>query len=105
MKDACEECGATVLSSNSRGFGEGSGFTYAIILAESHATCHTWPEYGLATFDIFTCGTVDTKSIMKQFLRKLEANGIILKRYEEQLINRGFIYNEYDANQLNLNIA
>jgi hypothetical protein len=28
-----------------------------------------------------------------------------LKRYEEQLINRGFIYNEYDANQLNLNIA
>jgi hypothetical protein len=42
---------------------------------------------------------------MKQFLRKLEASGISLKRYEEQLINRGFIYNEYDANQLNLNIA
>jgi len=104
MKDACEECGATVLSSNSRGFGEECGFTYAIILAESHATCHTWPEYGLATFDIFTCGTVDTKSIMKQFLRKLKASDITLKRYEEQLINRGFVYDEYDVNQIKLDI-
>jgi hypothetical protein len=41
---------------------------------------------------------------MKQFRRKLEASGISLKRYEEQLINRGFVYDEYDVNQIKLDI-
>lgn len=99
MCDACKECGATVLDSNTHAFGDRAGFTFAVILAESHATCHTWPEYGLATFDIYTCGTVNPKAIMTIFKQKLYDEGISLKHYDEQLINRGFVYNEYDVNQ------
>lgn len=29
------------------------GFTAVICLTESHLSIHTWPEFGLATFDIF----------------------------------------------------
>ncbi|MGF7216984.1 S-adenosylmethionine decarboxylase [Spirosoma lacussanchae] len=29
------------------------GFTVTICLTESHIAMHTWPEYGLATFDVF----------------------------------------------------
>ena len=29
------------------------GFTATICLTESHVAIHTWPEYGLATFDVF----------------------------------------------------
>lgn len=29
------------------------GFTAVVALTESHLSIHTWPEYGLATFDIF----------------------------------------------------
>jgi S-adenosylmethionine decarboxylase len=29
------------------------GFTAVICLTESHVSIHTWPEYGLATFDVF----------------------------------------------------
>lgn len=32
------------------------GITGAAIVAESHIIIHTWPEYGYAAIDIFTCG-------------------------------------------------
>lgn len=32
------------------------GVSGVIILAESHLAVHTWPEYGYAAVEIFTCG-------------------------------------------------
>ncbi|WP_080056955.1 S-adenosylmethionine decarboxylase family protein [Spirosoma aerolatum] len=29
------------------------GFTAVVCLAESHVSIHTWPELGIATFDVF----------------------------------------------------
>jgi len=29
------------------------GYTAVVCLTESHASIHTWPEYQLATFDVF----------------------------------------------------
>jgi len=36
--------------------GEG-GVTGMIALTESHLTCHTYPEYGTATFNLYCCRT------------------------------------------------
>lgn len=33
------------------------GVTVVGLLAESHISVHTWPEYGYAAADIFTCGS------------------------------------------------
>jgi S-adenosylmethionine decarboxylase len=30
-----------------------AGFTAIVCLTESHVSIHTWPEHGLATFDVF----------------------------------------------------
>lgn len=30
-----------------------AGFTAVLALTESHLSIHTWPEHGLATFDVF----------------------------------------------------
>jgi S-adenosylmethionine decarboxylase len=32
---------------------DSGGFTAVVCLTESHLSIHTWPEYQLATFDIF----------------------------------------------------
>jgi S-adenosylmethionine decarboxylase len=34
-------------------FAGSGGFTAVLALTESHLSIHTWPEHGLATFDVF----------------------------------------------------
>ena len=36
------------------------GITGFLLLKESHISIHTWPEYGYAAFDFFTCGKADS---------------------------------------------
>ncbi len=53
---ALEGAGATVVQALSHHF-PGTGLTCVLILAESHAVLHTWPESGVAHIDIFSCST------------------------------------------------
>lgn len=46
--------GATVVQTLSHDF-PGAGQTCVLILAESHAVLHTWPESGTVNLDIFSC--------------------------------------------------
>ena len=34
------------------------GITGVVVVEESHLAIHTWPEYGFASVDIYTCGNV-----------------------------------------------
>ncbi len=47
--------GATVLGESFHQF-KPQGVSGVVIIAESHICIHTWPEYGYAVADIFTCG-------------------------------------------------
>ncbi len=55
MLDAAAASGATVLNFSSWEFPE-NGFTMVILLSESHASIHTYPEFGACFVDLFTCG-------------------------------------------------
>lgn len=52
---AAEEVGATVIGDTFHQFSP-HGVTGVVAIAESHLCVHTWPEYGYAAVDIFTCG-------------------------------------------------
>jgi S-adenosylmethionine decarboxylase len=55
MNNAVEISGATILKSSSWIFPP-DGLTMVLLLCESHASIHTYPEYGACFVDLFTCG-------------------------------------------------
>lgn len=55
MRDAVEASGATIIDSKFHQFSP-YGVSGVIVIAESHMAIHTWPEYGYAAIDFFTCG-------------------------------------------------
>lgn len=56
MLKAAEASGAQILNYMCHEF-PGGGFTMVILLSESHASIHTYPEHGACFVDLFTCGT------------------------------------------------
>lgn len=51
---AVRESGLTVVDEGFYKFSP-HGFTCFLLLAESHASLHAWPEYGYCAIDLFTC--------------------------------------------------
>ena len=56
MQRSAEATGATILSGSEHRF-DNDGFTMVLLLSESHASIHTYPEYKSCFVDIFTCGS------------------------------------------------
>lgn len=51
---AVRESGLTIVSEGFYRFSP-HGFTCFLLLAESHASLHAWPEHGYCAIDLFTC--------------------------------------------------
>ena len=54
MEQGARDAGATICGKVFHRFSP-HGVTGVVIIAESHFSIHTWPEYGYAAVDIFTC--------------------------------------------------
>ncbi|MBO8166129.1 MAG: S-adenosylmethionine decarboxylase proenzyme [Thermotogae bacterium] len=73
MREAAEVAGATIVDSSFHRFLP-HGISGVVVIAESHLTIHTWPEYGYAAVDLFTCGDEVNPWKAFEYLRiKLEA--------------------------------
>lgn len=55
MKEAAIAAGSTIVDTVFRRFAP-HGISGVVVIAESHLAIHTWPEYGYAAVDLFTCG-------------------------------------------------
>ena len=86
MLTAAGEAGAMVLGESFHQFNP-NGVSGAVIIAESHLFIHTWPEYGYAAVDIFTCGdSVQPGKAAEMLIRKLGA-----KNHSMLEIQRGIL--------------
>ena len=85
MCDAAEKCGATIVESVFHTFSP-FGVSGVVVIQESHLAIHTWPEYGYAAVDVFTCGdTVDpwvAAEYLKESLASKEVTTVELTRGE-----------------------
>jgi len=58
MVDAASKAQATVINSTFHHFSP-YGVSGVVVIQESHLAIHTWPEWGYAAVDLFTCGEID----------------------------------------------
>jgi S-adenosylmethionine decarboxylase len=77
--EALESAGATVVQALSHNF-PGAGLTCVLILAESHAVLHTWPETGTVNIDIFSCSTrLQSLAAIAELSRSFGATGLSIQ--------------------------
>lgn len=83
LLEAVRKSGATIVRSVFHRYAP-QGVSGVVVIAESHMSIHTWPEYGYAAVDFFTCGqTVDpylANDHLKVSLKCAQANVSEIKR-------------------------
>jgi spermidine synthase len=91
MESAAKDAGATIINSTFHHFSP-YGVSGVVVIQESHLAIHTWPEYGFASVDLFTCGgSVDPWVAYKILKEKFEAghgSAMELSRGEMALLSQ-----------------
>ncbi len=88
---ALTRAGATVVETASHIF-PGTGITSVLILSESHAVLHTWPETGTVNIDVFSCSpklkVLDAVAELSQFFGSSSVTSQEIVRADGHLADR-----------------
>ena len=85
MIKTARDVGATIVGESFHHFSP-QGVTGILAIAESHISIHTWPEYGYAAADIFSCGTsFRPKEAANKLAEALECRNPEIKEIERGL--------------------
>ena len=61
------------------------GFTCFLLLAESHASLHAWPEYGYCAIDLFTCAIgMDMMPLLQRLKEAFGADDFALRKLDRE---------------------
>jgi S-adenosylmethionine decarboxylase proenzyme len=91
MREAASLSGATIVQSVFHMFSP-YGVSGVVVVAESHLAVHTWPEYGFAAVDYFSCGPIDCEAAVWHLKDQLGAG-----RVENREIARGNLVSSGDG--------
>jgi len=83
---AIEYVGANIVEECIHKF-EPIGITYFAVISTSHFSIHTWPEYGYAAVDIFSCNDDVIEGITDKLQELFDARESKLRRIE-RIIDR-----------------
>lgn len=72
LVEAAKKANATVLNVAFHHFTP-QGVSGVVVISESHLSIHTWPEYGYAALDFYTCGDIDPKVACEYVAEHLNA--------------------------------
>ena len=89
MLRAVEVSGATVVRPVFHKFNP-HGVSGVVVIAESHFSIHTWPEYGYCALDIFTCGDlIDNYTALSFLKEQLKAKSVSVSEVKRGVLNLG----------------
>lgn len=77
---------ATVIDSRGHEFGDSSGITWVILLAESHISFHSWPEHNYIAIDFFMCGHANPEGAIEVIKEHFKPTNCEITK-----IDRGYI--------------
>jgi len=78
--EAVRDSGLTVVDEGFYKFSP-HGFTCFLLLSESHASLHAWPEYGYCAIDLFTCSIgKDLLPLIHQIMDAFGSNDFSLRK-------------------------
>lgn len=81
---AVRESGLTVVDEGFYKFSP-HGFTCFLLLAESHASLHAWPEYGYCAIDLFTCAIgKDMIPLIQRIKESFGADNFSLRKIDRE---------------------
>ncbi len=84
FSQAVRESGLTVVDEGLYKFSP-HGFTSFLLLAESHASLHAWPEYGYCAIDLFTCNlSLDIMPLIEELRHLLGAETVEIRKVERE---------------------
>ena len=87
MVAAALEAGAEVRETVFHHFSP-QGVSGVVVISESHLAIHTWPEFGYAAVDIFTCGqTVDPWLSCNYLKEKFSAKNMVAREIKRGIFN------------------
>ena len=66
---------------------EPQGFTLVALLAESHMSIHTFPEYNIISFDFFTCGKISPVVALDIIKKEIQHKRIVKKEFNRDTIS------------------
>ena len=85
MRNAATAAGTTIVTSVFHPFFP-QGISGVVVIEESHLSIHTWPEYGYAAVDFFTCGDG-----LPERAYEVLKSGLKAQSAEVMYVNRGAV--------------
>ena len=76
-----EVAGATLLHIHLHHFTPNGGVSGVAVLAESHISIHSWPEYGYAALDVFMCGQTDPRRAIDVLKEAFSPGKVVVKEH------------------------
>jgi spermidine synthase len=104
MQKAAQEAGATIINLTFHHFSP-YGVSGVVVIEESHLAIHTWPEWGFAAIDLFTCGESTDPwkcyTVLKEAFSASHGSTIEMRRGQLELLKK----NDYKPSSIAQTVA
>jgi S-adenosylmethionine decarboxylase len=81
LRRCIEVAGATLLHIHLHHFTPNGGVSGVAVLAESHISIHSWPEYGYAALDVFMCGATNPRASIEVLKEAFSPGKVLVKEH------------------------